>query len=603
MLPASIVAVLCRARFPCLLLLLALLLAPGDRARAILLEDSDFLISTGGDLMVVGPGRVPTRLGSLDPQQAQVDSQGRLVFIAIDQHNTFARIFRWTPATGEREILYEGGMVIYHFALESDASAVVSGVRTEDGIVRGVFRIDFDTGEVAPLSTGGFLDEFSPLDVDPTDGSIVVFAPTAVVRIHPATGQQTPVAFSSGFNSVIAVDPTGRIFVFRFSAGVSSTLSLVNETTQELDPVASTYRIESMVFEPDGTLLARGRTSHLSAFAGLIRIDVDAESPSIAEFVAVPATHVAVDGAGMIHVSGFTGTPPAEIENRPAIARIHPETGAVTTLLHKPFAAAGNFARGAVIRSGQGGADELLVFTSAGRIVRLDPRDGAATTVVAPGGLLSPAPVVPSPIVAQSGEGLFLNDATSSLLALRANGTIRFVSSGNLIDEPRAVAEEPAGGTYLVASSGSVNPGLVRIADAGAQTTVLPGSFSFRILDLVLGRAFGAVIRASDGLHGVDTSNGELEAIPAGPIGRFVVRPGGTPLAFASPSGVAGIYALNESTGDLGLVAAAPGIPSTVPVHAGPEPGRLAATGAALFSIAWLARRARRPGPGSGQAL
>lgn len=577
-----------------LLVLIALLLAPAERAHAIVLQNSDFLLSTGGHLVVVAPERVPTRLGSLDPQEVQVDSQGRLVFRALDQQLSFARIFRWTPTTGEREILYEGDMVIYHFALESDTSAVVSGVRTAGGIVRGVFRIDFTTGQVAPVSSGGFLDEFSPLAVDPTDGSIVVFAPTAVVRVDPGTGQQTPVAFSSGFNSVVAVDPTGRIFVFRFSAGVSSTLSLVNEVTQELDPVATTFRIDDMVFEPDGTLLALARTSHLTSFNGLIRIDVDAEAPSVDEFEPVPATHVAVDESGSIYVSGFTGTPPPEIENRPAIVQVDPETGASTTLFQKPLATTGNFARGAVVRPAEGGGDELIVFLSSGRIVRLDPLDASATTVVAPGGLLSPAPMVPNPIVAVSREVLFLNDGTSSLLALRPNGTLRFVSSGNLIDAPGGVAEEPGGGSYLVASSGSVNPGLVRVSDAGAQSTVVPGSFSFGVLEVVRGQVHDAVIRTSDGLYGVDTGDGEVTEIPTAPIGRFVAGQDGVPLVFAAPlGGAAGIYGLDESSGSQLLVALAPGVSSAVHVHAVPEPGRMAA-GAALLAIAWLARRARR---------
>jgi hypothetical protein len=590
--PESSRPVSCRLRLS-LLVLLALLLAPGERTNAIVLQHTDFLLSTGGDLLVVGPERVPTRLGSLDPQEAQIDSQGRIVFRALDRHLSFARIFRWTPTTGEREVLYEGDMVIYHFALESDTSAVVSGVRTVGGIVRGVFRIDFATGQVAPVSSGGFLDEFSPLAVDPTDGSIVVFAPSAVVRVHPGTGQQTPVAFSSGFNSVVAVDPTGRIFVFRASGGVSSTLSLVDEETQALEPLATTFRIDDMVFEPDGSLLALARTSHLTSFYGLVRIDVDAEVPAVDEFAPVPAAHVAVDGSGRIFVSGFSGTPPPEIENQPAIVQMDPETGASTTLFQKPLGTTGHFARGAVVRPAEAGGDELIVFLSSGRIVRLDPRDGLATSVVAPGGLLSPAPLAPNPIVAVSREVLFLNDGTSSLLALRPDGTLRFVSSGNLIDEPGAVAEEPGGGSYLVASGGSVNPGLVRVSDAGVQSTVVPGSSSFRVLEVVRGRLHDAVIRVSDGLlHGVDTGDGALIEIPTEPFGRFVAGQDGVPLVFAAPAGAAGIYALDESSGLQALVALTPDVPSAVHVHAVPEPSRMAA-GAAFLAIAWLARRAR----------
>lgn len=574
-----------RARLACVVTFAAcLLLAVADHAGALVLRDSDFLLATGADLLVVGPDRPATRLGSLDPEQAEVDSQGRIVFLALDRHLTFARVFRWDPETGVREILYPGGMVIYHLALESDASAVVSGVRTEGGIVRGVFRIDFATGEATPVSTGGFLDEFSPLDVDPTDGSIVVFGPNAVVRVDPETGQQTPVASANAPNPRVAVDPTGQIFVYGFTGGVTSPVYRVDEEAEALVPVASTYRIDDMDFEADGTLLAVGRPSHLSAFTGLLRIDVG--EGSVDEFTEVSASSIALDGSGRIYASGTTGAQP-DIEDRPAIVRIDPETGEKTTLFQKPLGITGAFVRGAVLRSAEGGEKELLVFTSSGRIVRLDPLDGAATTVVEPAGLLSPAPTTPNPIVARSGEVMFLNDATSSLLALRPNGTVRFVSAGNLLDDPSAVAEEPAGGSYLVASSGAQNPGLVRVTDEGAQSPVLPGAVS--VLDVAIGQAYDAVIRTQTQLYGVDTGTGDLDEIPQPAIGRLASVANGRPLAFATPAGVEsrGIYSLRDADGDLGLLALTPDVTSVAHLHAVPEPRSGAAAAVALLALGW----------------
>ena len=78
-----------RARLACVVTFAAcLLLAVADHAGALVLRDSDFLLATGADLLVVGPDRPATRLGSLDPEQAEVDSQGRIVFLALDRHRS-----------------------------------------------------------------------------------------------------------------------------------------------------------------------------------------------------------------------------------------------------------------------------------------------------------------------------------------------------------------------------------------------------------------------------------------------------------------------------------------------------------------------------------
>lgn len=581
----------CLRGLPLIASLLALIGAPGS-SRAIVLDNSDFLISSG-QLLVAGPGRLPTVVGSLEPEQSQVDSQGRIVFLAEDRPDD--RIFRWTPTTGEREILFAGEMVLSDIALESDESLVVSG---SQGLQAGIFRIDFATGIATPLSIGGFLTAFQDIDVDPTDGTIVAVTQSAIVRIDPVTGQQAPVV-SAGFsnNSKVTVDPTGRIFVFNATGGIQSPFSRVDEETSALVPVSSAFQISDMVAEASDTLLVLGRDENLSGFTGLFRVDVD--TGAITQFMALPrATNVTVDSGGTIYASGFSGAGNPPLEERPGIVQIDPETPEMTELFYQPL---GFSVRGAVVRADVSGEDELLVFTSSAgsaEIVRLNPRNGQVTAVTS-GGLLSPAFVVPSPIVARSGEVIFLNDSTSSLLALRQNGTIRFVSSGNLLDDPGGVVEEAGGGTYLVASRGAANPGLVRVTDAGTQSQILPGDSLVAVREVVLGRTNDAVIRLDSppfDLRGVDTSTGEtVEISPLLPltVGRLAPARDGAPLVFGTSSEFddPGVFALNDADGSLRLLALAPDINSATHVHPVPEAGSEIGVAAALLTIAWLTRR------------
>ncbi len=576
---------------PLIASLLVLIGAPGS-SRAIVLQDSDILIS-GGQLYVAGPGRLPTVVGSLEPEQGQVDSQGRIVFLAEDGSDD--RIFRWNPTTGEREILFAGEMVLFDIALESDTSLVVSG---SQGLQAGIFRIDFATGTATPLSIGGFLTAFQNIAVDPTNGDIVAVTGSAVVRIDPATGLQRPVV-SAGFfnNSKVTVDPTGRIFVFNATGSVLSPFSRVDEDTQSLVPVGSAFQISDMVAEASGNLLVLGRDANLSGFTGLFRVDVD--TGTITQFLPLPrATNVTIDSGGAIYASGFSGPGTPPLEERPGIVRIDPETAEMVALFYQPL---GSSVQGAVVRADAAGEDELLVFTSSrgsGEIVRLDPRNGQVSLVTS-GGLLSPAFVGPGPIVARSGEVVFLNDSTSSLLALRQNGTIRFLSAGNLLDDPKGVVEEAAGGTYLVASRGAVNPGLVRVTDAGVQSPVLPGDSPLRVREVALGRANDAVIRADSfpfELRGVDTNTGEtigITPLPPASIGRLAPARDGAPLVFATTSAFEdpGVFALNDADGSLQLLALAPGITSLSHLHAVPEAGSEIGIAAALLTLAWLARR------------
>lgn len=197
---------------------------------------------------------------------------------------------------------------------------------------------------------------------------------------------------------------------------------------------------------------------------------------------------------------------------------------------------------------------------------------------------------------------VFLNDSTSSLLALRPDGTIRFVSSGNLIDEPGAVVEEAGGGSYLVASQGFVNPGLARVTDAGVQEQVLSGDSPPPVREVALGRANDAVIRPESApfdLLGVDTSTGATVEIPLlpplEPLSLFPARDGAPLLlAAAAGSGAVGIYALDDADGSSQLLFPLLGDVSTGHIHPVPEPGPGSAIATALLTIASLAGLAAR---------
>lgn len=580
---------LCLRRVGVALTLLILGVVAAEQAKAIVLQDSDVLLSTGMDLVVAGPGRLPTLLGSLVPEQAKVDSQGRIVFVATDIGNE-ERIFRWTPETGEREILFssENLRYFYDIALESDESLLIIGtLRGGAAPLEGLHRVDLVEGTIAPVSIGGFLDHNSKIAIDPTDGSIAVATSSAVLRVDPDTGQQTPLVIRAA--KKIAVDGSGALFVWYGGGGTITPIYRVNEETSEFDQVASVFSMKDMVFEDNGSLLVLGQDHYISGIKGLIRVDVEDASKS--ELLGIGGDDIALDASGGIYLSGYTASQyPVDRVDQVALVHVDPESVVSTTLIYQPLSGV----TGAVIREDALGEDELLVFTENDGVIRLDPLDSSAT-VVASGGLLSPSLPDPSPIVNQSDEVVFLNTSSSSLLALRLNGTIRFISSGNYLDAPAGVAEESGGGSYLVASAGSTFPGVARVTDAGAQSPVVVGNPSYgSINSIVIGRASDAIINAGGFTYSVDLTTGDTSELPIGYYLRswLALGQGGTVWLFDSANagdGAGRISALDESENSLATVLdELPGAVSHL--HPVPEAGMFLQSFVAILALGGIRR-------------
>ncbi len=531
--------------------LLACLVAPfpidGASAapREVSLREGTFLLSRGNDLILVDPDAgLRTRIGGLQPEHLAVDSLGRVVFASVDTNDdseafisTLATIFRYDPDLRVLEKIAQlpDFSIVVELVLESDSSLLVGSSFER------IDRIDLDTGAISLVTQGGLVAGFRDFAVDPTDGSIVAVTPSGVFRADSLTGVQSPVIpVALNNTSRVVVDSSGAIFVWNDTGGLNNQLSRVDVGVQELDPIATFFRMTEISLDENEDIVLVGSPGLLEPGA-YVRVDPDTgESQVIA-----PASGVRdfVFGSSSEILSALS----ASLQDRNArsvLSSVDLEAGSESALFFAGLIANENIVGTVVRRDGA-----LIALSNSLRpVLLIDPADHSVSELPTGGLLQAPE----NPVEISTGEIAVVDPVAGGAFALAPDGSARVIGAGNLIDVPTAVIEEPPD-SFLVGSTGFRSPGLVRVSQSGLQEPVLVGE---AVLDLAPSDGGRVLALDSTGdVVSVDRQTGSTQSLDLGTdirVEDLAKSSGDTYLLVTDfGPGASGIVRLDESSGGI----------------------------------------------------
>lgn len=200
-------------------------LKPGD----LIAVDAGAFGGSGGVFWVdavTGEREVISSSGEfVEPTGVAWDHQGKILVADRNAFGGGGGVLAVDPQTGVQTLVSFGGGFVDPIGIVVDPSGTIYVADANAyGASGGIIKVNRNTGDQTKVSSGGYFVDPIGMVMD-SDGSLLVADQTAfasvgvdtggIIRVNPATGEQTVVCSGGNFHEPtgIAIDPKGEIFI------------------------------------------------------------------------------------------------------------------------------------------------------------------------------------------------------------------------------------------------------------------------------------------------------------------------------------------------------------------------------------------------------